>query len=67
MFAIFLGVSPVQIVEISPPALLIFGPPALVWMWGRALERLAIGVERLDDVIQRLRVRRRSNRRCRTS
>ena len=30
----------------APPLLVIeFAPPMVIWAWGRALERLAIGVE----------------------
>jgi hypothetical protein len=54
-FAIFLVVTFVQLLEFLPSACFIFGAPALVWMWGRAIEQLAVGIERLDGVIERLR------------
>jgi len=55
--AIVLPVTVVRLLDVSSAAFVTFALPALVWVWGRAIEQLAIAIERLDDVIQRRRDR----------
>lgn len=43
-----------RILEIGPLPLIALTPPALVWAWGCAFERLAVGLERLDEAWRRM-------------
>jgi len=49
--AIVLRVTLVRFLDLSPAAFVVFALPALVWEWGRAIEQLAIGLERLIAIV----------------
>lgn len=46
-----------HLIEFPPVAAVAFVPPAAVWTWGLAVERLAIGIDRFDDAMKRRRDR----------
>lgn len=46
-----------RLFDLSSVALIAFAVPALVWAWGQAIERFAIGIERLDTVVRQRRER----------
>jgi hypothetical protein len=60
--AIVLPMTVLRLFDLSPGVFVAFAPPALVWVWGRAVEQLAIGIERFDDVVQRRRERHRDKK-----
>ncbi len=45
-----LSMSTLLLSEVSPVLVILFAVPALVWSWGRAIEQLAIGLERMGEV-----------------
>lgn len=55
--AIVLLMPVAHLLDLSPATFVAFALPALVWVWGHAVEQIAIGIERFDDVMQRRRGR----------
>jgi hypothetical protein len=42
-----------SLTDIPPLLLVVLSPPLVVWAWGLALEQLAIGIERFDQLERR--------------